>query len=380
MASKYVPENKSGTFNKSTPNNNVFEFINVFRENLSNLQKTKTIKCLDSQGKEYQKIVTDDEQIKIKTLGEQFIVAFEDYLQNGDYTKSDVDLTLAQMKLSGKTNKQVHDELGMPASTIRVRYARLTKKIYRKVFNQDVVPKGLVTLESTKVIRKAYASIRKAQLAYTLKGNMNYTQYTEVMKKISGVGTFIKDFDEDEYLRALRFYLLYSNDVFNYYLNSISPKMLAYVKEKLELEDLGNTILSYATALDDIPKFLSCSELEFRSSFSDVADNQSSEVVTDLDDFTPEPVIYNLAISQSLADKFTEAIAKYDNYVDKQASLGVVPKMERIATQESRQKAQAFLKSLTDDVILNEVSKLNPYDFVTELKKNYIISGGNNYE
>ena len=201
------------------------------------------------------------------------------------------------------------------------------------------------------------------------------------MKIISGVDArSSSSMNEEEYLRALRFYFIYSKEAFDSYLKSIDKRMLSLVKRQLEHGTVNDLISKYNTALGNIENYSRCSEADFINALSN--DNVDAKNVYHL--FADCAKVYSyevdkdtitLGVGAEVERTLLKGIRAYKSLDD--------DKKERLkskSTPESRKEVELFLKSLTTEAILNKARKLNQYDLVEVLKSNYIRSIYKNYK
>lgn len=128
-----VPVNKSGASTKSTINNNVFFFFQTIKKNLDILSETG---CVE----DYHVDATDMNEVIY--ISKTFVTLFETYLRSNFVSSSDLDLKIIELKLEGLKNTAIVSILNIKSATLRTRLARLTRKIYHDIFEQDSVPLG----------------------------------------------------------------------------------------------------------------------------------------------------------------------------------------------------------------------------------------------
>lgn len=367
--------NPSGVATSSTPNNNVFKFISLFKEYLGHVEDYGVV--LDfSDSKRTNRDLSKDEQDELVAAGKSFITAFQDYLLSGVCSAKPIDTDIIKLKLSTEkvyTNADVSKELGISTAVVRVRYARLTKRVYRKLFNSETIPNELVYCADVKVVKRALAQIRKTGFDFVLQDTLPYEEYTKVMKIVSGVDArSSSSMNEEEYLRALRFYFIYSKEAFDSYLKSIDKRMLSLVKRQLEHGTVNDLISKYNTALEDIENYSKCSEADFISALSD--GNVEAKNVYHL--FADCAKVYSyevdkdtltLGVGAEVERTLLKAIKTY-----KGLDATRKERLESKSTPESRKEVELFLKSLTTEAILNKARKLNQYDLVEVLKSDYV--------
>lgn len=390
--------NKSGTAQISKPESNVFEFIRQFRENLSDLKLNSVIVDI-REGATSNIDVTGVEKERLVDACEKFLSAFQDYLLSGECSVKPVDDEIIQVELANITNAEASSvklgtELGIKDSVYRVRRVRMTKRAYRTAFNRETVPDAVLWCANVNEITKAYKRIRRVGFDFELNKVLSYTHYNKVMNTISGVDYRSSDkITEADYLRALRFYFLYSEETFDYYLSSLNPRILALVKK--QLEDISSTGLAdkYREAKENMSAFIFSNEASFVNSLADgevddysIDEQKTFEEPSIEEDFvapveepvqTSSGVAFNLPISKEVSDEFVQAIERYKAYQQKCIDEGKSVKYADSANPETRKKAEAFFKSLITEnsksveQVLVQVKELNPYDFVYLLEHDY---------
>lgn len=390
--------NKSGTAQISKPESNVFEFIRQFRGNLSDLKLNSVIVDI-REGATSNINVTGVEKERLVDACEKFLSAFQDYLLSGECSVKPVDDEIIQVELANITSAEASSvklgkELGIKDSVYRVRRVRMTKRAYRTAFNRETVPDAVLWCADVNEITKAYKHIRRVGFDFELNEVLSYVHYNKVMNAISGVDYRSSDkITEADYLRALRFYFLYSEETFDYYLSSLNPRILALAKK--QLEDISSTGLAdkYREAKENISAFILSNEASFVNSLADeevddysIDEQKTFEKPSIKEDFVApveEPVqiasgvAFNLPISKEVSDEFVQAIERYKAYQQKCIDGGKSVKYADSANPETRKKAEAFFKSLITknsksvEQVLAQVKELNPYDFVYLLEHDY---------
>lgn len=386
--------NKSGTAQISKPESNVFEFIRQFRGNLSDLKLNSVI--VDIREDATSNInVTGVEKERLVDACEKFLSAFQDYLLSGECSVKSVDDEIIQVELANITNAEASSvklgtELGIKDSVYRVRRVRMTKRAYRAAFNRETVPDAVLWCADVNEITKAYKRIRRVGFDFELNEVLSYVHYNKVMNAISGVDYRSSDkITEADYLRALRFYFLYSEETFDYYLSSLNPRILALAKK--QLENISSTGLAdkYREARENMSAFIFSNEASFVNSLADgeVDDDSFDEQVVPEKTFekpsieedfvvpVEEPVqtysgvAFNLPISKEDSDGFIQIIENYEAYDKKCAMIGKVNEYARDNRESSYDNVKLFLESLPCDDCIEKARKLNPYYLVTELYK-----------
>jgi hypothetical protein len=161
--------NPSGVANKPSSNNNLFTFISNFNRCYDLLDETKTVKCMNEKGEIYEKELTDEEVISIKSVADEFMSEFKEYLLNGSYGQSEKEAQLIKMKLNNCNSEEIMKHLNYTnQSSVRSSIARLTNKVYRHVFNKETILKGLDELSSVETLRKGIMCIRTARFKFDM--------------------------------------------------------------------------------------------------------------------------------------------------------------------------------------------------------------------
>lgn len=386
--------NKSGTAQISKPESNVFEFIRQFRGNLSDLKLNSVIVDI-REGATSNITVKGVEKERLVDACEKFLSAFQDYLLSGECSVKSVDDEIIQVELANITNAEASSvklgtELGIKDSVYRVRRVRMTKRAYRTAFNRETVPDAVLWCADVNEITKAYKRIRRVGFDFELNEVLSYVHYNKVMNAISGVDYRSSDkITEADYLRALRFYFLYSEETFDYYLSSLNPRILALTKK--QLEDISSTGLAdkYREAKENMSAFILSNEASFVNSLAggEVDDDSFDEQVVPektfekpsiKEDFVApveEPVqdasgvAFNLPISKADSDGFIQIIKNYEAYDKKCKQTKERNKFVYDDRESSYDNVKLFLESLPCDDCIEKARKLNPYYLVTELEK-----------
>lgn len=395
MAKRNMAElNKSGTAQISKPESNVFEFIRQFRGNLADLKLNSVI--VDIREDATSNIdVTGVEKERLVDACEKFLSAFQDYLLSGECSVKSVDDEIIQVELANITNAEASSvklgtELGIKDSVYRVRRVRMTKRAYRTAFNRETVPDAVLWCADVNEITKAYKRIRRVGFDFELNEVLSYVHYNKVMNAISGVDYRSSDkITEADYLRALRFYFLYSEETFDYYLSSLNPRILALAKK--QLEDISSTGLAdkYREAKENISAFILSNEASFVNSLADgevdddsfdeqVAPEKTFEKPSIEEDFVApveEPVqdasgvAFNLPISKEDSDGFLQLIKDYEVYDKKCNQTKEMNEYVSDNRESSYENVKLFLENLPCDDCIEKARKLNQYYLVTGLEK-----------
>jgi hypothetical protein len=239
--------NPSGVANKPSSNNNLFTFISNFNRCYDLLDETKTVKCMNEKGEIYEKELTDEEVISIKSVADEFMSEFKEYLLNGSYGQSEKEAQLIKMKLNNCNSEEIMKHLNYTnQSSVRSSIARLTNKVYRHVFNKETILKGLDELSSVETLRKGIMCIRTARFKF----DMSDAFPLEFREQIRGRGERTRvranSFDKNEVLKVIRFLATYSSDVFTANLNDLDKNALTYVLRALnQPKDAPNTQPNY---------------------------------------------------------------------------------------------------------------------------------------
>lgn len=386
--------NKSGLTKHSTFDNNVFMFLASFKEHLEHAQKFSMIVDLDVNATNNKKLSVAEKEHLLEVC-KRFLEAFQGYLLSGACSTKPVDTDIIKLKFKGVKNKEVCEKLGLKSSTLRVRCSRLTKRVYRKVFASEGVTEAIAKCVDLEAIEKAYRRICKEDYTFLIKDIFPYEYSNKVDEVItSGVG-YRDSFKttETEYLKALRFYFLYSKDVFNCYLKAIDPRMLALAKKQLEAKEVSDLAMKYKQAIDRSAEFILNNEKAFIDALIDGDIDEEDERQEILKTSFVEPIVeedevaepeqtssgvaFNLPISKELSDEFVQAIKRYKAYEQKCINEGKSVKYADSADSETRKKAKVFFESLITEnsksveQILAQVNELNPYDFVYLLEHDY---------
>lgn len=391
MAKRNMAElNKSGTAQISKPESNVFEFIRQFRGNLADLKLNSVIVDI-REGATSNINVTGVEKERLVDACEKFLSAFQDYLLSGECSVKPVDDEIIQVELANITNAEASSvklgtELGIKDSVYRVRRVRMTKRAYRTAFNRETVPDAVLWCANVNEITKAYKRIRRVGFDFELNEVLSYTHYNKVMNAISGVDYRSSDkITETDYLRALRFYFLYSEETFDYYLSSLNPRILALAKK--QLEDISSTGLAekYREAKENMSAFILSNEASFVNSLSvgevddySIDEQKTFEEPSIEEDFvapveepvqTTSGVAFNLSISKEISDGFLQLIEDYEAYDKKCSQTKEMNEYVSDNRESSYENVKLFLESLPCDDCIEKARKLNQYYLVTELEK-----------
>lgn len=258
---------------KSKPSNNVFKFVDMFEENLSQLEQTKIISRIDDKGNKSKKSYQPEEASEIVEVGKIFLSNFKDYLRRGDYTKSKNDIDLVEYKLAGRTNADVLAYWNINQSTLRMRYARLTKKVYRSAFNRETVPDDLVWLANKNVIKKANNCLYAAVLRLNLSDVFAFDTLKAIEQITKDIHVDGRVGSDKEYCEAFRFTILYSLNTFDTILKNLNPEVLAYIISEMKSKKVNSTCSLYNRFMEHPDDILNMTFDDFR----DFVDNRSFE-------------------------------------------------------------------------------------------------------
>ena len=239
--------NPSGVANKPSSNNNLFTFISNFNRCYDLLDETKTVKCMNEKGEIYEKELTDEEVISIKSVADEFMSEFKEYLLNGSYGQSEKEAQLIKMKLNNCNSEEIMKHLNYTnQSSVRSSIARLTNKVYRHVFNKETILKGLDELSSVETLRKGIMCIRTARFNLNKVDKALVLAYHNALRKSERTRVRANSFDKNEVLKVIRFLATYSSDVFTANLNDLDKNALTYVLRALnQPKDAPNTQPNY---------------------------------------------------------------------------------------------------------------------------------------
>lgn len=378
--------NKSGLTKHSTFDNNVFMFLASFKEHLEHAEKFSMIVDLDVNATNNKKLSVAEKEHLLEVC-KRFLEAFQGYLLSGACSTKPVDTDIIKLKFKGVKNKEVCEKLGLKSSTLRVRCSRLTKRVYRKVFASEGITEAIAKCVDLEAIEKAYRRICKEDYTFLIKDIFPYEYSNKVDEVItSGVG-YRDSFKttETEYLKALRFYFLYSKDVFNCYLKAIDPRMLALAKKQLEAKEVSDLAMKYKQAIDRSAEFILNNEKAFVDALIDgdvdVDEEERQEIlktsfvepVIDEDEIA-EPVQtssgvvnkYNLPVDDDFVRELDKVLQDYKQYRLEHKKLDEYAAKASLDIQE---KAELFLSKLPFDGAKEELHNLNPYALVVALKK-----------
>lgn len=239
--------NPSGVANKPTSNNNLFTFISNFNRAYEALDETKIVKCMNEKGEIYEKELTDEEVISTKSVADEFMFEFKNYLLTGSYGQSEKEAQLIKMKLDKCSTEKIMKHLNYTnQSSVRSSIARLTNKVYRHVFNKETILKGLDELSDVTTIRKGIMCIRTARFKFDMSDAFPLEFREQIRGRSEKTRVRADSFDKDEVLRVVRFLATYTSDVFTTNLESLNKNALTYVLRALTLpEDTPNTQPNY---------------------------------------------------------------------------------------------------------------------------------------
>lgn len=239
--------NPSGVANKPTSNNNLFTFISNFNRAYEALDETKIVKCMNEKGEIYEKELTDEEVISTKSVADEFMFEFKNYLLTGSYGQSEKEAQLIKMKLDKCSTEKIMKHLNYTnQSSVRSSIARLTNKVYRHVFNKETILKGLDELSDIATIRKGIMCIRTARFKFDMTDAFPLEFSEQIRGRSEKTRVRADSFDKDEVLKVVRFLATYTSGVFTTNLESLNKNALTYVLRALTLpEDTPNTQPNY---------------------------------------------------------------------------------------------------------------------------------------
>lgn len=265
-STKSESKNSSGVSTKSTPNNNVFAFVKCLRENLAELSTKTCVRCLDAQGNLYEKEVDSTDLEKLRNQASIFLGAFIEYLERADFTTSEKDKLIIAMKLDGVTNKIVCEKLDMKESALRVRYARLTKKVYRDLFAQEIPPKNLVYFSDLKIINRAISRVNARNVYYCLNKYIPF-EFMKILKAEAQKAqdpSYVSDGTSDEsYYSALHTVYLCSTEFIKSRLSDTTPDAIADVIKALQSNGYSRVNSTFASMMRDSDSVAFMSDEQF---------------------------------------------------------------------------------------------------------------------
>lgn len=377
--------NKSGLTKHSTFDNNVFMFLASFKEHLEHAEKFSMVVDLDVNATNNKKLSVAEKEHLLEVC-KRFLEAFQGYLLSGACSTKPVDTDIIKLKFKGVKNKDVCEKLGLKSSTLRVRCSRLTKRVYRKVFASEGITEAIAKCVDLEAIEKAYRRICKEDYTFLIKDIFPYEYSNKVDEAIASGVDYRDSFKttETEYLKALRFYFLYSKDVFNCYLKAIDPRMLALAKKQLEAKEVSDLAMKYKQAIDRSAEFILNNEKAFVDALIGGDIDEEDERQEILKTSFVEPVIeeneitepaqtssgvvnkYNLPVDDDFVRELDKVLQDYKQY--RLNHKGLDEYMVK-ATPEVQEKAELFLSKLPFDGAKEELHNLNPYALVVALKK-----------
>lgn len=376
--------NKSGLTKHSTFDNNVFMFLASFKEHLEHAEKFSMVVDLDVNATNNKKLSVAEKEHLLEVC-KRFLEAFQGYLLSGACSTKPVDTDIIKLKFKGVKNKKVCEKLGLKSSTLRVRCSRLTKRVYRKVFASEGITEAIAKCVDLEAIEKAYRRICKEDYTFLIKDIFPYEYSNKVDEAIASGVDYRDSFKttETEYLKALRFYFLYSKDVFNCYLKSIDPRMLALAKKQLEAKEVSDLAVKYKQAVDHSAEFILNNEKAFVDALidGDIDEEERQEILKTSfmepvveEDEVAEPVQtssgvvnkYNLPVDDDFVRELDKVLQDYKQYRLEHKKLD---EYAAKATPEVQEKVELFLSKLPFDGAKEELHNLNPYALVVALKK-----------
>lgn len=396
---------------RSEPSTNVFTFLEVFEENLVQIRNEGSlIRGFNNENK-IEVTYSYDEREEVVKEGENFLSKFEAYLRRGEYTKSSSDLQLVESKLAGLKNEDIEAQLDIKASTLRMRYARLTKKVYKSAFNKEFVPDDLVWLANARVVKKATECLHEATLRYSLSEVFSVEALNAIKKATSGVDRKSKASDR-EYCEVLRFISIYSWKTFKTVLDSLSPTTLAYVLNEMTSKKINSTCSLYNKFMekpedtfkmttDDFNYLVNQLDFNYRNRGdlgrlddtlidTKALQNKLKERERELDtreqelrtreidlDMKLKELPYKLGITEEMYKVLADYIKSYDRYASSVPSMNeniyMTHKGENLPknAKDTMETIERFFKVLTPEGFKRYLYKLNPYQLKLELDLRY---------
>lgn len=381
----------------TTSVNNVFRFRQNILRSLESLELNRVIRRLakgdDVKTGFVEVEVTNDEAVEIKNLTERFLDEFDDYLLNGDYNQTEAERLLVQMKLDGQTNSLVMQRLNLTASSsLRTKYARLSKKVYEHLFNQSRPISGVEQLNKSS-LRKAEVCIRTAMFHFDLASDFNYEFAGQIKDIITDKqitkGTYL-DSDIDA---VVHFLALYSSGVFKANLAKLNKSALQAVIESLSKQTLLSTenyayrykvltsmplnllVDSKEGVLSDIKdcsetfdlarEFIKDSKNFAAQSFEDVvATSDSSLHISEKTVSSGKSGVankYNLPVDDDFVAEIDKVLSAYKRYSQHHMEHDIPDKYALDSNEEASKKVKLFLSKLPFDGAKEELWKLNPF-------------------
>lgn len=188
-----------------------------------------------------------EEVISIKSVADEFMSEFKEYLLNGSYGQSEKEAQLIKMKLNNCNSEEIMKHLNYTnQSSVRSSIARLTNKVYRHVFNKETILKGLDELSSVETLRKGIMCIRTARFKFDMSDAFPLEFREQIRGRSERTRVRANSFDKNEVLKVIRFLATYSSDVFTANLNDLDKNALTYVLRALnQPKDAPNTQPNY---------------------------------------------------------------------------------------------------------------------------------------
>lgn len=351
---------------RSTPNNNVFKFLITFRTNLTKLKQTGVVNTIDKTGNQSEITYSAEEVSKIVEAGEVFLSNFEDYLRRGDYTRSKFDIELVEYKLSGYTNREVMEHFDIQDSALRMRYARLTKKVYRSAFNRETVPDDLVSLKTEQVIKKANNCLHAAVLRINLSDVFSFDTLKAIEQATNGIQVKGKVGTDMDYCKAFRFVTLYSMSTLRAVLSSLNPEVLAYILSEMRSKKVNSTCNLYNKLMNYPAEILNMT----LNDFSDIIDKNDFNFrtrgnLTGVD----APLVSTQETLRKLEEREKSLASKEQSLISRELTLN--DKEKELADKEAKlkqlQQAQSVKK---DEKIAVKSNKFNiPCEYYALIEK-----------
>lgn len=245
-------KNSSGVSTKTTPNNNVFCFFEEFKSNCLLLETTGRVKGMDSDGNIIEKEVPLEEVEHLKKQANLFISEFENYLRKGLCSDSELDKRVANLKLDKYKNNEILDILGIKSPALRVRYSRLTKKVYRDIFEQETPPKGLVSLTDLRAINHALARLRLSSVRLILDDYVPHEISSKLRLSVKDIPYDKSDVSRTSYVNALYLVFTSTRAYYDAVLADISPEALAMVLDMLQATSYNKVNATFTELLNNV--------------------------------------------------------------------------------------------------------------------------------
>lgn len=203
----------------------------------------------------------DGYQVDVTNMGEKihtsktFVTLFETYLRSDFVSSSDLNLKIIELKLEGLKNTAISSILNIKSATLRTRLARLTRKVYRDVFEQESVPIGVVYFQNKKALTKAITKLNLCLVHISIDDNFAYN-YQKVLKD-----RLKSDCDDKSvilnrsYLNSLYLLFTCTTSYFDAVLSQISDDELITILRQLSSNEYNDTKKLFAMLTNDAFNF-----------------------------------------------------------------------------------------------------------------------------